>query len=157
MRTQCLEKKEYGAAILPCGAFELGAQIRGHPLVASDIRAFDTVLSSMKHHQVLCLACMLSVCLVCTCCIRHILVRTPSKPVVRSSLVKNGLKIVNKNIVMNGLLVSCSPMFPNKSGWFRTGLGSRVSNRDTNVPLDLTSWGNRTPVTDWFCQMPSVF
>ena len=57
------ENKEYGAAILPRGAFELGARIRGHPLVASDLRAFDTVLSSMKHHQVLCLACMLSVCL----------------------------------------------------------------------------------------------
>ena len=54
------EKKEYGAANLPRGAFELGARIRGHLLVASDIRAFDTVLSSMKHHQVLCLVCMLS-------------------------------------------------------------------------------------------------
>ena len=43
-----------------------GARIRGHPLVTSDIRAFDTFLSSMKHHQVLCLVCMLSVCLVCT-------------------------------------------------------------------------------------------
>ena len=43
------------------------------------------------------------------------------------------------------------------AGWLSTGLGSRVFNRDTNVPLDLTSWGNRTPVTDWFCQMPSVF
>ena len=39
----------------------------------------------------------------------------PSKPVVRGSLVKNGLKIVNKSIVMNVLLVSVSPMFPNKS------------------------------------------
>ena len=65
VRTRCLEKKEYGAAILPRGVFELGARIRGHPLVTSDIRAFDTFLSSMKHHQVLCLACMLSVCLVC--------------------------------------------------------------------------------------------
>ena len=55
------EKKEYGAAILPRGTFELGARIRGHLLVASDIRAFDTVLSSMRHHQILCLACMLSV------------------------------------------------------------------------------------------------
>ena len=43
------------------------------------------------------------------------------------------------------------------AGWLGTGLGSRVFNRDTNVILDLTSWGNRTPVTDWFCQMPSVF
>ena len=43
------------------------------------------------------------------------------------------------------------------AGWLGTGLGSRVFNRDTNVILDLISWGNRTPVTDWFCQMPSVF
>ena len=53
------------SAILPRGVFELGARIRGHRLVTSDIRAFDTFLSSMKHHQVLCLICMLSVCLVC--------------------------------------------------------------------------------------------
>ena len=26
VRTRCLEKKEYGAAILPCGAFELGLE-----------------------------------------------------------------------------------------------------------------------------------
>ena len=100
VRTRCLEKEEYGAAILPRGAFELGARIRGHPPVASDIHAFDTVLSSMKHHQVLCLilhACCLSV-FVCTL---HISVATPSKPVVRGSLVKNGLRIVNKNIVVN--------------------------------------------------------
>ncbi len=43
------------------------------------------------------------------------------------------------------------------AGRLGTGLGSRVFNRDTNVILNLTSWGNRTPVTDWFCQMPSVF
>ena len=43
------------------------------------------------------------------------------------------------------------------AGWLSTGLGSRVFNRDTNVILNLTSWGNRTPVPDWFCQMPSVF
>ena len=48
------------SAILPCGVLELGARIRGHRLVMSDIRAFDTFLSSMKHHQVLCLVCMLS-------------------------------------------------------------------------------------------------
>ena len=77
-----------------------GARIRGHLPVASDIRVFDTVLSSMRHHQVLCLACMLSV-FVCTCCIRHISVATPSKPVVHGSLVKNGLRIVNNNIIVN--------------------------------------------------------
>ena len=27
------------------------------------------------------------------------------------------------------------------AGWFGTGLGSCASNRDTNVHLDLTSWG----------------
>ena len=82
-----------------------GARVRGHPPVASDIRAFDTVLSSMKPHQVLCLvlhACCLSVCLSLSArCLRHISVATPSKPVVRGSLVKNGLRIVNKNIVVN--------------------------------------------------------
>ena len=52
-------------AILPRGVFGLGARIRGHRLVTSDVHAFDTFLSSMKHHQVLCLVCMLSVCLVC--------------------------------------------------------------------------------------------
>ena len=31
------------------------------------------------------------------------------------------------------------------AGWLGTGLGSRVFNRDTNVILDLASWGNRTP------------
>ena len=101
MRTRFLEKEEYGAAILPRGAFELGVRIRGHPPVASDIHAFDTVLSSMKHHQVLCLvlhACCLSLS---ARCLRHISVATPSKPVVRGSLVKNGLRIVNKNIVVN--------------------------------------------------------
>ncbi len=60
VRTRCLEKKEYGAAILPRGVFELGARIHGPRLVTSDIHAFDTLLSSMKHHQVLCLVCMLS-------------------------------------------------------------------------------------------------
>ena len=48
------------APFLPRGVLELGARIRGHRLVTSDIRAFDTFLSSMKHHQVLCLVCMLS-------------------------------------------------------------------------------------------------
>ena len=48
--------------------------------------------------------------------------------------------------------IICVDPNPNKSlnhrrlpgynaGWFGTGLGSRVSNRDTNVHLDLTSWG----------------
>ena len=46
------------APFLPRGMLELGARIRGHPLVTSHIRAFDTFLSSMKHHQVLCLVCM---------------------------------------------------------------------------------------------------
>ena len=32
--------QEYDASIFPRGAFELGARIRGHPLVTSDIRAF---------------------------------------------------------------------------------------------------------------------
>ena len=80
-----------------------GARIRGHPPVASDIRAFDTVLSSMTPHQGLCLVlhvCCLSICLSARCS-RHISVATPSKPVVRGSLVKNGLRIVNKNIVVN--------------------------------------------------------
>ena len=62
---RCLEKKEYGAAILPRGVLELGARIRGHQLVTSHIRAFDTFLLSMKHHQVLCLVYILSVCLSC--------------------------------------------------------------------------------------------
>ena len=57
-------------------------------------------------------AVCLSVCLLSARCLRHISVGTPSKPVVRGSLVKNGLKIVNKNIVVNGLLVLCSPMSP---------------------------------------------
>ena len=89
------------SAVLPRGMFEfeLGARIRGHPLVTSDIRAFDTFLSSMKHHQVLCHACCLSV--LSARCPRHISEGTPSKPVIRSSLVKNGLKIVDKNIVVN--------------------------------------------------------
>ena len=52
--------KRRTSAILPCGVLELGARIRGHRLVTSHIRAFDTFLSSMKHHQVLCLVCMLS-------------------------------------------------------------------------------------------------
>ena len=43
------------------GMLELGARIRGHRLVTIDIRAFDTFLSSMKHLQVLCLVCMLSI------------------------------------------------------------------------------------------------
>ena len=85
-----------------------GARIRGHPPVASDISAFDTVLSSMKPHQVLCLvlhACCLSLS---ARCLRHISVATPSKPVVRGSLVKNGLMIVHKTIVVN---FACS-VFP---------------------------------------------
>ena len=61
VRKRCLEKDEYGAAILPGGVLELGARIQGHRLVTSHIRAFDTFRSSMKHHQVLCLVCMLSV------------------------------------------------------------------------------------------------
>ncbi len=31
------------------------------------------------------------------------------------------------------------------AGWLSTGLGSRVFNRDTNVILNLASWGDRTP------------
>ena len=64
---------------------------------------FDTFLSSMRHHQVLCLACMLSVCLpvLFARCLRHISVATPLKPVVHGFLVKNGLRFVNKNIVVN--------------------------------------------------------
>ena len=76
-----------------------GARIRGHPPVAGDICALDTFLTSMRSPSILS-ACMLSV-FVCTCCIRHISVGTPSKPVLCSPLVKNGLKIVNKNIVVN--------------------------------------------------------
>uniref|UniRef100_A0A8C4QPF3 non-specific protein-tyrosine kinase n=1 Tax=Eptatretus burgeri TaxID=7764 RepID=A0A8C4QPF3_EPTBU len=49
---RCLEKTEYGAAIFPRGVLELGARICGHQLVTSHIRAFDTFLSSMKHHQI---------------------------------------------------------------------------------------------------------
>ena len=46
---------------------------------------------------------MHAVCLsLSTRCLRHISVATPSKPVVRGSLViKKGLRIVNKNIVVN--------------------------------------------------------
>ena len=91
------------SSISPRGAFELGVRIRGHPPVASDIRALDAVLSSMKHHQVLCLvlhACCLSMSLSARC-LRHISVAIPSKPVDRGSLVKNGLRFVNKNIVVN--------------------------------------------------------
>ena len=40
VRTRCLEKEEYSAAILARGTFELGVRIRGQPLVMSDIRAF---------------------------------------------------------------------------------------------------------------------
>ena len=79
-----------------------GVRFRGQPPVASDIRAFDTVLSSMRHHQVLCLvlhACCLSV--LSACCLRDISVATPSKPLVRGFLVKNCLRIVNKTIVVN--------------------------------------------------------
>jgi len=36
------------------------------------------------------------------------------------------------------------------AGWFGTGLGSHVFNRDTNVPLDLTSWGNRPRLQNGF-------
>ena len=65
VRTRCLEKKDYGAAILPRGVFELWARIRGHRLVTSNIRAVDTFLSSMKHHQVLCVLSACCLCLVC--------------------------------------------------------------------------------------------
>ena len=83
--TRCLE----GAGVLrryflPCGAFELGVRTRGHPLVCYERHScfLDAFLSSMSHHQVLCLhACCLSVCFVCTCCTRHISVVIPSKPV----------------------------------------------------------------------------
>ena len=68
------------SAILPRGVLELGARIRGHRLVTSDIRAFDTFLSSMKHHQVLCLVCM---------SFKVYLGRDPLE--TRISLVKNGL------------------------------------------------------------------
>ena len=107
---RCEWGKRRTSSISPRGVFELGsvdiesgARVRGHPPVASVIRAFDTVLSSMKPRQVLCLVlhvCYLSV-FVCMCCMRHISVVTPSKPVGRGSLIKNGLRIVNKNIVVN--------------------------------------------------------
>ena len=76
VRKRCLEKKEYGAAILPRGVLELGARIRGHRLVMNYIRAFDTFLSSMKHHQVL---CVLSACCPCLVCMlfKAYLVRVP--------------------------------------------------------------------------------
>ena len=51
-------RQRRSSAILPRSMLELGARIRGHLLVTSHIRAFDTFLSSMKHHQVLCLVCM---------------------------------------------------------------------------------------------------
>ena len=57
--------QEYDAAILPHGAFELEFESVDIRLLRATFVLFDTVLSSMRHHQVLCLACMLSV-LVCT-------------------------------------------------------------------------------------------
>ena len=57
------ERKECGAAILPCGAFELGLVSVDIRLLRATFVLFDTVLSSMKPHQVLCLvlhACCLS-------------------------------------------------------------------------------------------------
>ena len=57
--------QEYDAAILPRGAFELEFESVDICLLRATFVLFDTVLSSMRHHQVLCLSCMLSV-LVCT-------------------------------------------------------------------------------------------
>ena len=39
------------------------------------------------------------------------------------------------------------------ASWLSTGLGSRVFNRDTNVILNLTSWGNRIPGSFCFVEM----
>ena len=62
--TACGAKKE-GERRLATRRVRVWARIRGHRLVTSDIRAFDTSLSSMKPHQVLFLVCMHAVCLSC--------------------------------------------------------------------------------------------
>ena len=60
----------------------------------------DAFLSSMSHHQVLCLhACCLSVCFVCTLS-KAYFSSDPLETCSRGSLVKNGLRIGNKTIVM---------------------------------------------------------
>ena len=60
----------------------------------------DAFLSSMSHHQVLCLhACCLSVCFVCTLS-KAYLSSDPFETCSRGSLVKNVLRIVNKTIVV---------------------------------------------------------
>ena len=118
VRKRCQEKKKDDAAILPCGVFELGARIRRHRLVTSCIRAFDIFLSSMRHHQVLCvlsISCLHAVRVLSACCLRFISLGSPSKPVIHSSLVKNRLSI-DYNIVVHACLCCVARCVPNKSG-----------------------------------------
>ena len=64
VRTRCLEGARVRHLHFATRHIRAGVRIRGYSPVASDIRAFATVLSSTRHHQVLCLhACCLSVCL----------------------------------------------------------------------------------------------
>ena len=106
------------SAILPRGVVRAGSS---NPWTSACYERHSCFLTLPLVHEpspstLSCLACMLFV-FVCTCCLttRHISVAIPSKPVDRGSLVKNGLRIVNKTIVVNFACVVI-PDVPNKSG-----------------------------------------
>ena len=99
-------------------------------------------LSSMRHHQVLCLVCMLS-----ACCLRFISLGFPSKHIIHSSLVKSGLWI-DYNIVVNVLLVVFPDVSPiNLAELYEICHLEFIRAAPRNNPLDLDIKPKRA--TDW--------
>ena len=82
LRTRCLEGARVRAPFSPRGTFEREFESVETRRLRVPFVLLDAFLSSMSHHQVLCLhACCLSVSVLSARCLRHISVVIPSKPV----------------------------------------------------------------------------